>query len=447
MKNIRHIKFLTFTAVALIFLLQVVWIVNVFRLTQKQIFNQVNIDFEESVNEEMFGRITLQENQNIAGGVNTEIVGSIDMGENKEITSSYLIFQEYLFQKGVLPSLSKLDTLFQEKISNHEIRGRFIINRINTATGDILETTDKKGKGKLLGAFKSKTIYTRTDKIEGMQVWLISPYFTTLLRMTLILILSVLLVAGVSFALSYQMRSFLKERQLRQMQADFSHALTHDMATQLQTISQVNSLLNNEKLYNDPDKRKRYIDIARQQIMNLQALTDRILTVARAEKSDLELSLSTVNIKEIIFPLIDKFSVQTNKDVKFNAIFTPEEFSIYVDETLLSNAVSNLIDNALKYSGNTVRIDIDCNKKQNSLIISVKDNGYGISKKDQAVIFAKFERGKALLRNEAKGFGIGLSYVKKVMEAHGGTIDLFSFEGEGSEFILFLPLKESKNKL
>lgn len=440
MKNIRHIKLLTFIAIVLIFLLQAMWIANVYRLTQKQIFSQVNIDFERAVNEELLLRVAIQEVQGKEDEVDKEIVGTIDVEEDKEITSPYLIFQEYLFQKGFSISLARLDSLFQKTIREHSINGRFIINRINVDTGNIFETTDKKGKGTLTGSFESGIVYIRADKSEGVQVLLVSPYRTILLNMSLILLLSILLVGGVSFALSFQMHSWVKEKQLRQLQIDFSHALTHDMATPLQAISQVNSMLGNEKLYADPVKRAKYLDIAQQQILNLQALTDRILIVARAEKSKLELNLSQVNIEALFAALIDKFSLQLRKKVEFTTTFSHEGLIISADETLLSNALSNLIDNAIKYSGKSVKIAILSEKKDNSLFITVKDNGYGISTKDQAEIFAKFERGKAVSRKEAKGFGLGLTYVKSVMEAHQGTVSLYSIEGQGSKFILFFPI-------
>ena len=107
------------------------------------------------------------------------------------------------------------------------------------------------------------------------------------------------------------------------------------------------------------------------------------------------------------------------------------------DATLLSNAVSNLIDNAVKYSGNSVTINIRCEQKDNNVFLHIKDNGYVMSEKDQAKVFTMFERGKAVVRQQARGFGLGLGYVKSVVEAHGGAVHLFSKEGEGSEFVLY----------
>ena len=216
------------------------------------------------------------------------------------------------------------------------------------------------------------------------------------------------------------------------------------MASPLQTIYQVNSLMKNESVLIDNEKRNKYIDLAQQQIMNLQALTDRILTIARAEQSPLIPNIQPTNVTEIINQLVEKFSVQVKKEVHFSTHFEPENILFNIDETMLNNAVSNLIDNAIKYSGETVDVEIGCRLKENGLHIAVKDNGYGISSADQQTIFRKFERGKAVYRQEATGFGLGLSYVKSVVEAHLGTVNLFSKTGEGTLFELFFPYQTGK---
>ncbi|MPN10122.1 Sensor histidine kinase WalK [bioreactor metagenome] len=139
--------------------------------------------------------------------------------------------------------------------------------------------------------------------------------------------------------------------------------------------------------------------------------------------------------------MVEKFKVQAKKPVEFKISFTPENIHMQLDTTLISNAVSNLIDNAIKYSGNSVTINIRCEQKDNNVFLHIKDNGYGMSEKDQAKVFTMFERGKAVARQQAKGFGLGLSYVKSVVEAHGGAVNLSSKEGEGAEFVLVLPLE------
>ena len=141
--------------------------------------------------------------------------------------------------------------------------------------------------------------------------------------------------------------------------------------------------------------------------------------------------------------MVDKFSLQAKKPVSFKINIDLESTHIIADPVYLPNAVSNLIDNAIKYSGDSVTVDIYCHSSNNQLFIEVSDNGFGISEKDREKIFEKFERGAAVGRRGAKGFGLGLNYVKQVMNAHGGTVSLSSLEGEGSKFVLYMPLKVS----
>ena len=425
---------------AFIILLQGIWIANVYQLMQKQLYATVNELLNVSLNKELAIRIKIIQEKNIESQ-QTEIISESDF-EVGELISSELSFQDYLIKEKRFISLQKIDSVFHSETAKQNIHGKFIINRINPQTGEILETTDSLRKGKLQGALVSEVIPTRIDGSEGVQVLLLSPYRTIFLKMMYILALSVLLVLFVGYAIFFLLRSFIHEKKLRQFQTDFSHALTHDMASPLQTIAQVNAMMKNEKFVANADKRLKYIDIAQQQIVNLQALIDRILTLARFEQSRLVPEIGNVEITSIVRQLVEKFSVQTKKDVHFTTQFMPETVIFRADATMLYNAVSNLIDNSIKYSGESVKIDIDCHVKKNGLHIGVEDNGYGISEKNKAVIFAKFERGDAVTRKEAKGFGLGLAYVKSVAEVHGGTVNLFSKEGKGCNFELFIPFEK-----
>ena len=115
---------------------------------------------------------------------------------------------------------------------------------------------------------------------------------------------------------------------------------------------------------------------------------------------------------------------------------------IYADEVHFIGVIENLIDNSIKYSGNSVSIHISFNIQNDSLYIKVKDNGYGISKKNIHKIFGKYERCDAIKRNEAKGYGLGLNYVKRIVKAHRGNISVTSTEGIGTEFTIEIPVNK-----
>lgn len=372
--------------------------------------------------------------------------------ENDNDTDPKLMQQEFLIEKGFPLSLAALDTIFSNELTNNNfLPYTHFINRINIETGEILETTDTihsgilpNRQGFLSSAIKSRVIPIRADESEGVQALMYETDFNIVIGMIIAFaILFLPFFIFIIYSVFSLQRSFAKEKQFRQMQIDFSNTLIHDMRTPLGTIAQVNALMRNEKVLTDSNKRNQYLDISQQQVENLQALTDRILTIARSEESKLEPIRENLDIQIIINQLIDKFRVQATKEVHFTARFSPEKINFPADRTLLSNAVSNLIDNAIKYSGNSVEINIDCLLNEKGLCISIKDNGYGISKKNRKKIFAKFERGAAVTRQEAKGFGLGLAYVKSVAVAHGGTINLSGTEeGKGTTFDLFIPHKD-----
>lgn len=437
MMKASYIKSITFVAIVLILLLQTLWSVNVYSLMQKQLFQQITDVFNMSVNKELMDRWAL-----VVDSTSNDVIGVVEDDYEKGIfVGPELIYQEFLIKRGSPISLHTLDVIFHTETVKQNIYVPFIINRLNPQTGEVLETTSKNNSGKLRGALASTIIPIRLDDSEGVQVLLISPYRRVFRNMVFVLLLSAVILLFVAYVFFSLVQSFFKEHKIRRLQSDFSHALIHDMATPLQTIFQIHVLLGNEKYVTNIEKRNKGLEVAQQQIINLQALADRILTVARAEQLQLVPVLEVMNINEMIHELIDKFLLQGKKEIIFTANFVPENIYVSADRTMLTNAVSNLIDNCVKYSGQTVHIIIECVLKENGLYISIKDDGYGISDKDQRIIFAKFERGPAVKRQEAKGFGLGLTYVKSVAEAHRGTVNLHSKQGEGTVFELFIPFK------
>jgi len=436
MKSVKYIRVLTYGAIAVVLLLQGIWMANAYQLTQKQLHAQISDIFNTSVNKELIIRAN-------ANFIANEELGTVEQDyETGSFGTPQLLLQDLFARKNHFISLHILDTIFHTEIAKQKLHGKFIINRLNPKTGEVLESTHPKGEEKLQGAMASEIIPIRMDGSEGVQVLLVSPYRAIFRQMLFALILSLLLILFVGYTLFFVMRSFTNERHLRQLQTDFSNALIHNMASPLQTIYQMNALMKDDKVVADTEKRNKYIDLAQLQIVNLQALTDRILAVARAEQSPLSPTIKPTDVVQIIRQLVEKFTMQAKKEVRFSTCFQPDNILFNADETMLHNAVSNLIDNAVKYSGETVEIEIDCRLKKNGLHIAVKDNGYGISSADLQTIFNKFERGEAVKRKEATGFGLGLSYVKSVAEAHHGTVNLYSKKGEGTLFELFLPFEE-----
>lgn len=440
MRKLKYIGVITLIAFSIILILQSVWVAESYQLTAKQLKKELDDAFKTSFIQELSLRLAIpkEENKQPEG---EEYIGELSDEDGTLFFPTEIVLQDFLIKKELPISLADLDSIFNSEIQKNDIQGEFIINRIQAETGEILETTNPNQLDKSKNAIYSDIYYIRADLSEGVQVVLVSPFRTVFMQMGLMIVLTALLILFVGFWLYYQYRSLRKEYRLRQMQADFSHALTHDMATPLQTIRQVNSLLQSGRLDDQPEKKAKLLDASQQQTIRLQNLTNRILTLAKSEQSKLTANRTTVNLPEMIQTILDKYSAASSsqKTIQITNHFDLDDQPITADPHLLEDAMTNLIDNAIKYSGSEVRIDISCRLAKDQLIIAVQDNGYGISARNQADIFKKFERGAAITRKEAKGFGLGLTHVKAVAEAHGGTVNLFSVEGEGSTFEVIIP--------
>lgn len=286
--------------------------------------------------------------------------------------------------------------------------------------------------------YVTNPVFIVQDRTVQANFYIPIPFFIK--DMLSILVTSMLILFLIVGCLVYEMRVIFTQRRLSQLRDDFSHALIHDMKTPLSTIYMAVDQWRKGNLDKNAELRAKFCATSMSQVLNLQALVDKILTIARLEEGKITLEKRIIDVPEMIRGLENKFTLQSKKKVRFEVDFRMEDAQVMADPIYLSNAVSNLIDNAIKYSGDPVSIHINCHSINDKLIIEVSDNGFGISLKDQRKIFEKFERGAAVGRKGAKGFGLGLNYVKRVMEAHGGTVTLSSLEGEGSTFVLYMPL-------
>ena len=162
----------------------------------------------------------------------------------------------------------------------------------------------------------------------------------------------------------------------------------------------------------------------------------------------MRLKLKNVNLNEIVEGLASKFSLRVeDKRGKLFCYLEAEQDEVYADEVHITNVVSNLLDNAIKYCAKTPEISVSTKNKGDNIIVSVIDNGIGIAVKEQKMIFERFYRVSTGNLHDVKGFGLGLSYVKTIVEAHGGHIEVESEEGKGSRFDVVLPLAAKKQKV
>jgi len=257
----------------------------------------------------------------------------------------------------------------------------------------------------------------------------------------LILGATIILTFIIIFAFSTTIYIIIHQKRLSEIKNDFVSNMTHELKTPISTISLAAQMLMDKNL---PPERKNYDYISKvvwEESRRLGFQVERVLQMAIFDKGKIKLKRKVVDIHVVAQKVTDNFVLQIgNQGGKINLSLLATESSVMADEVHITNIFANLVENALKYSGNnSPEISISTANHPKGILISVQDNGIGISKENQKRIFEQFYRVPTGNVHNVKGFGLGLSYVKKLVEIHGGSISVESEVGTGSKFSIFLP--------
>lgn len=242
-------------------------------------------------------------------------------------------------------------------------------------------------------------------------------------------------------AFTLTVRTMFRQKKLSEIKSDFINNMTHELKTPLATISLAIDALTNEKVIHNEEKIRYYSGMIKEENKRMNKQVEKILQSARLERQDVKLNLQELNAHEIIRKVADNLSLQIqekNGTLSLN-LHASRQF-LHADEVHFSNIIFNLLDNAIKYSKDAPRIEVETLIHGGMLAIRVKDNGIGMNKETQARVFEKFYRAHTGNLHNVKGFGLGLSYVKGMVEAHGGKIKVDSTPGKGTTFTASFPL-------
>ena len=236
-------------------------------------------------------------------------------------------------------------------------------------------------------------------------------------------------------------KTLLNQKKLSQIKSDFINNMTHEFKTPLATISLAVDALGNEKVQNNKEKSAYFSNIIKEENNRMNKHVETILQAAFMEKQELKLNLSLIKTHELIEQVMDNFKLRLQeKGADFQLLLNAKNDMISGDEAHFSNLLSNLIDNAIKYSNDQLTIIVSTHSTKNHLVIRVADNGIGMSKESTKRIFEKFYRAHTGNLHNVKGFGLGMSYVKTVIDAHKGKIKVESTPGKGTAFTIEVPL-------
>lgn len=238
-------------------------------------------------------------------------------------------------------------------------------------------------------------------------------------------------------------RTMVRQKKLVEIKNDFINNMTHEFKTPLATISLAVDALRNEKVVADPARTQYFNAIIKEENQRMNRQVEEILRASQLEKQDFDVQFKPVHVHSVIQQVADTFALQLQvRSGEFKLQLDASNDQMQADESHFSNLVSNLIDNALKYAREDVapRVAIQTRNESGRLIIEITDNGIGMSKDTLKRIYEKFYRAHTGNLHNVKGFGLGLSYVKTLVDAHRGSIQAESTLGKGSTFILRFPL-------
>ncbi|MNS14508.1 Sensor protein SrrB [compost metagenome] len=246
-----------------------------------------------------------------------------------------------------------------------------------------------------------------------------------------------------AFALT--IRTMFNQKKIAEIKSDFINNMTHEFKTPLATISLASDALSMEKVRKNPDMLDYYSGIIKSENKRMNKQVEKILQAAQIDKDDLKLKLQPINVHDVIEKMTESFSIQIeqqNGTLASNLL--AKKSLIMADEVHFSNIIYNLMDNAVKYSGDHVNLEISTANSKGNVVIKIKDSGIGMNKETQMHIFEKFYRAHTGNLHNIKGFGLGLSYVKAIVESHKGKIKVDSALGKGSTFTIELPLSSEE---
>ena len=399
----RYIRLFTFLGLVAVLSLQAAWIYNTYMLIRNNIQKDCCEVVEKTLENEMVIRM-----DNLPEG--SQVIG----GEVNDTIKPLTYFCENLSNMGREISMVRIDSIASALLKEYSIESNFI----------------------------------KSDSTEAVQLLLINPYKVFFERMGLLMIASFIMLVLVIGCIIYQIKVIIYQKKVAKLREDFSYAMIHDMKTPLSSIMMCSDALNDEKIESMPELKKSFLGVVKSETVHLLKLINRLLTISKLENDKLTMVKEKVKLEPMLERIRETFKAKSTKPLHFTLNLQAKE--VNADKEYLEEAVYNLVDNAVKYSKDEGEVEIEITSECSGgySCIKVRDNGIGFSEEDKRKIFDKFERGSAIKSSrlgKVAGFGLGLNYVYRVMEAHGGTVTASSVVGKFSEFTLYMSASEEED--
>ncbi|MFK5879402.1 MAG: HAMP domain-containing sensor histidine kinase [Flavobacteriaceae bacterium] len=335
--------------------------------------------------------------------------------------------QELMFNLSNELSIRGITTEFKYGVYNNDLStklksGYFRLNARKTYMVRLFVDDDGKSDYQLYVSFPNKKNYliSSVGKILGLSA----------------LFIIVIILAFISSL--YQM---IKQKQLSEIKTDFINNMTHEFKTPIATISLALDAIKNPKIIDDKEKVLRYVKMIGEENKRMNAQVESVLRISKLEKNQLDVEMEANDLHDMVEEALTHVDLLIkNRDGKITTQLNAELSETLSNQFHLTNVIVNILDNAIKYSPETPTIEVSTENTVKNIILKIKDQGMGMGKNVQKNIFKKFYREETGNIHNVKGHGLGLSYVKKIVEHHQGTVYVESEKGKGTTFIIKLPL-------
>jgi signal transduction histidine kinase len=314
-----------------------------------------------------------------------------------------------------------------------------VYHKIYTSGDNLLQESDFP-QAKAPG-FESEKYPYNLDEVKKYQLVLNDINPTVLYRMRYYIASSVLMILLTCLAFYFILRLLRNQQLYADARSDFASNMTHEFKTPIATVALALESITKYNLTSDPETLKNYLDISQHELQRLNLMVEKVLNISQEDDAGNALNSELYEVQAGLEQVINSMKLQLlQRHASIHLMPSEEPCFVFGDAVHLSNIFYNLIDNAIKYAGDAFSLEIRCTYQQHKVIISFKDNGPGIEKIYQERIFERFYRvpGRGDT-HDVKGSGLGLHYVRQMVEKHGGRISLKSEPGKGSDFIITLP--------
>ncbi|MBV7270201.1 HAMP domain-containing histidine kinase [Winogradskyella sp. WHY3] len=254
-------------------------------------------------------------------------------------------------------------------------------------------------------------------------------------------VLSIIFTGIIILAFSSAIHQLIKQRKISQIKTDFINNMTHEFKTPIATINLALDAIRNPKIIGDQDKVKRYLGMIKDENKRMHAQVENVLRISKLEKNELNISKERIKLHDLIEDAITHVElIVEDRKGYVKTYLNAAKSSVLANETHFTNVIVNILDNAIKYSDDAPKIDVSSENVGNNIILKIADKGNGMSKQVAKRVFEKFYREHTGNVHNVKGHGLGLAYVKRIVDDHQGYISVESEKGKGSTFIIKLPL-------